>query len=456
VTEKWWDGAAEQFRSESVIYGADEFQLVAHIGPAGNVVSGYAYGDANWPRLPTTITNAAGEQTSYSYTTGGRRATRLTPSNLSRAYGYSSGWPVSVVDSMSGTPLRTNHFTWSAACPATHTDPRGLTRSFTWDGLLRLTSVGFPDASSFDYRYTNAAGAKLLDLTAVKDRLGNWTCSVYHGVRQVTWTVDPLGRLTTVSDGLGTTSHTYDNLSRLVAVSNAFGLVQGVGYDLEDRPTWSTNANGVIVQRVYDEAGRLRTNAYPDGGPEAFGYTYGFAAPTSYTNQLGTVTLYAYDAAGRKTSEVYVGQATNSFTYWPAGDLLTLRDGKTQQTGWGYDTEGRVTSKTNANNVKILAYSYDANGRLTNRWMAVGSRNTGYAHDAVGNLTNVDYAVSTDLRFAYDALNRLTNMVDAAGTTAYAYVPGGQVLTEGLPAPPACAEGRQEHGRQVAPGPATP
>jgi YD repeat-containing protein len=36
---------------------------------------------------------------------------------------------------------------------------------------------------------------------------------------------DPLGRLTTVGDGLGTTSHTYDNLSRLVAVSNAFEVI---------------------------------------------------------------------------------------------------------------------------------------------------------------------------------------------------------------------------------------
>jgi YD repeat-containing protein len=50
-----------------------------------------------------------------------------------------------------------------------------------------------------------------------------------------------------------------------------------------------------------------------------------------------------------------------------------------------------------------------------------------------GNLTTVDYASSTNVTFGYDALNRKTNMVDAVGTTAYAYTAGGQLWTEDGP-----------------------
>ena len=55
------------------------------------------------------------------------------------------------------------------------------------------------------------------------------------------------------------------------------------------------------------------------------------------------------------------------------------------------------------------------------------------SYDPVGNLTNVNYPSSPDVRFAYDPLNRVTNMVDAAGTTKYAYTAGGQLWTEDGP-----------------------
>jgi YD repeat-containing protein len=217
-----------------------------------------------------------------------------------------------------------------------------------------------------------------------------------------------------------------------MAVSNAFGRVQGTVYDIEDQPYTVTDANGITVSHTYDNLGRILSRTYPDSGVESFGYTLTIAGPTSYTNQIGNVLLYAYDAAGRKTNEVHVGLETNRFTYSPASDLLSLADGKNQMTWWGYDTEGRVSSKTNANNVKILAYLYDANGRLTNR-CSKAKGNTKYTHDAVGNLTKADYPVSTDIQLAYDALYLVTNMIDAAGTTRYTYYLGGQLNTEDGP-----------------------
>ena len=52
-----------------------------------------------------------------------------------------------------------------------------------------------------------------------------------------------------------------------------------------------------------------------------------------------------------------------------------------QVTQWGYDTFGRVTTKTNAADTEILRYSYHLNGALSNRWSAAKT-NTVYSYDA--------------------------------------------------------------------------
>jgi YD repeat-containing protein len=82
----------------------------------------------------------------------------------------------------------------------------------------------------------------------------------------------------------------------------------------------------------------------------------------------------------------------------PAGDLLSLTDGKVQTTRWNYDEYGRVTNKLDQAGTEIPRYKYDADSRLTNRW-SVEKSDTFYAYDPVGNLTNIDYPVSHDVSF---------------------------------------------------------
>jgi YD repeat-containing protein len=163
---------------------------------------------------------------------------------------------------------------------------------------------------------------------------------------------------------------------------------------------------------------------------EKYGFTANISGPTSYSNQIGNAVLYSYDLMNRKTNEVYVGVTTNQFAYNGAGDLLTLTDGKSDTTKWGYDQYGRVTNKLDAANNLVLAYQYDSDNRLTNRWSAAMG-NTAYSYDSVGNLTHISYAASPAISLSYDVLNRLTTMVDAAGTTAYSYDQVGQLLSAG-------------------------
>src|SRR5712691_9979506 len=247
---------------------------------------------------------------------------------------------------------------------------------------------------------------------------------------KVTNWFNPLNEIYQTSDGTGYRYFFFNNQRLPTKSSNDIGTERTTVYDIEDRPIWVTDANGVSVTNTFDYLGRLRTRTYPDAGVERFGYSA--RGLTAYTNQLNLTNYYAYDEAGRKTFETNANNQLIRYTNNAAGDLLSLTDGKNQTTVWHYDEYGSVTNKLDQAGVQILMYSYDADNRLLSRWSAAKGT-TYYTNDAVGNLIFVNYPSSPDVTFRYDWLNRVTNMLDGAGTTLYAYTSGGQLFTEDGP-----------------------
>src|SRR6267143_2583713 len=99
---------------------------------------------------------------------------------------------------------------------------------------------------------------------------------------------------------------------------------------------------------------------------------------------------------------------------------------------WNFDQFSRVTNKVDAATNVVFVYTYDAKNRLTTRWTpAKGTAS--YLYDAEGNLTSISYATNHSITMKYDAVNRLTNMVDAVGTTVYAFTSGGLLQSEDGP-----------------------
>jgi RHS repeat-associated protein len=423
-----------------------------------------------------TNIDALGEKTVYIYNASNQVSSITRPNGLvtTNIFNPDNSLAQQIVIGFS-----TNTFTYTNDLVLTHTDPRGLNITNFWDNLNRLTGMLYPDGSSISNIFT------FLDLTATRDRLGNWTYFAYDSMRRNTAITNALGNATyfnyctcgslastidadgnvtyynydnqgnrtntVYADGYSTTTtynllrqaviladssgaaitNFYDNQGMLAGSVNAAGVLLTNLYDVLDRVTNSTDANGVIVGSTYDNLNRILTRAFPGGAIELFGYTTNYSSLTSYTNQIGNITRYGYDSLNRKTNEVVVGVTTNGFTYDGASDLLALTDGKAQVTQWGYDTFGRVTNKVDALATNIFSYQYDADNRLTNRWTPAKGT-TVYQYDLVGNLTNVDYSGGTSpIYLRYDAMNRLTNMVDGIGTTAYSYDAVGQMLSEG-------------------------
>jgi RHS repeat-associated protein len=468
------------YRTNLFTYAANGIDLLTVTNALGIQVSSNAY---NAYHEVTTNFDATNELTTFTYNTNQQVVQIVAPNGLvtTNLYGTTaSSGSYNFLTEQIAIGYATNSFAYTNDLPYIQTNALGLITTNTWDNLNRLTSTEFPDGTTVSNVYT------ILDLTATKDRLGNWTYFVYDDLRRNTsitnalnnvtvfsyctcgaleYTVDAAnntnqffydnqGNLTntlgpdnysltrtynllhqvvnTTDSGGNSMSSTYNNQGLLTTVSNLFGQVAAYGYDILDRRTSSVDANDVTTTTTYDNLNRPLSRSYPDGGVEHWAYTANLPAVTSYTNQIGNTILYAYDALNRKTNEVDVGVTTNQFVYDGAGDLLTLTDGKNQTTTWIYDMYGRAVTNQDALGTNIFIYTYDSDNRLTNRWTPAKA-STVYRYDAVGNLTNIVYPVSSNIVLRYDADNRVTNMVDAVGTTIYSYDSVGELLSEGGP-----------------------
>ena len=392
------------------------------------------------------------------------------------------------------------NYTVSNSLPATVTTGGpglpSLTVQNYWDGLNRLTGQAFPDGTTTSNRfdlvsgvpYANGSGGlQILDPTAGKDRLGNWTYFTYDPLRHLTavtnalmnvtqysWcgcgaltgVLDPLnnpttlnydnqgnltslvladnssvtrqydlaGRVTNVLDGSGRSLLlAYNNQGLVTKASSPYGTLWQANYDSLDRAFSTTDANGVTVTNGFDLLNRLTRRVWlADMVGESFAYaSNGLVA---YTNRDGKATLLGRDNAGRLTAATNANLEVTQGSYNALNQLLTLTDPLTHVTSWEYNQYGWLMSKLDTSNRVTLTLAHDADGNVTNRWTPAAG-NVAYAFDAVGNLTNISYTnalyPTAPVSFAFDADNRLRNMLDAlGGQTAFTYTGIGQLQSE--------------------------
>lgn len=419
-------------------------------------------GDGNYGNIADTTFSGLGEIASKT-TIGGLTTTNIYNSN---------GFLARTIDLQIG---RTNSFGYTTdGLMGTFTNELGLSAVNTWDNLLRLTSVQYPDGTYVSNSYSR------LDLTSHRDRLGNVTSYGYDGARRLiavtnastavwqferctcgalTGIIDPqtnttsfnydnqtrltnvaypdgsalnyqydlAGHRTSVADGAGRTWQLgYNNQGFVTSVSNAFGRVQGIFYDIRDRQGTVADANNISVTNGFDLLDRISTRTWPDGIAEGFGYSVQGLA--YYTNRDNKVTEYGRDVAGRLTSITNANNEVIQTAYDPADNITNLVDGLSHNRAWQYNQFGWLTNKLDGLGRTAFQYAYNANGWITNRFTPEKG-NTGYTYDNVGNLKVITYTQST-ISFLYDSLNRLTNMVDATGTNTFSYTAIGEMASE--------------------------
>jgi RHS repeat-associated protein len=171
------------------------------------------------------------------------------------------------------------------------------------------------------------------------------------------------------------------------------------------------------------------------------------------TDARGHTTRYSYDESNRVTKVTTPTNATWTYGYDGAGNLISMTDANgnaTSTVGDGvirmtydalnrptaidypgsshdlrldYDALSRVSRMTDGFGSET--YRFDEVGRLTR--VARGGESFFYRYDAAGNLLSRRYPDGATTRYAYDADNRLTSSATPDGRVTYSYDAASQL-----------------------------
>jgi RHS repeat-associated protein len=330
----------------------------------------------NAQHQPLTMTDSAGQTTTNTYNSRGQLVSTRNALGHTTTYSYDAdGYLISVKGPVSGT---TNDLTVSYDTfgrPRAMTFAPGITLTYDYDALDRITRINYPDGTFEQIVYER------LDPTAFRDRLGQWTTNTYNAVGQLVQTRDPAGRVTryswcacgspeSITDPMGrTTTWRYDPRGRVTAKTYPDGSTVTYEYD---------SSTG-LVKTKRDEQGQLTLYSY---------YADNNIKEVSYRDTVVPTpsVLFTYDHEYNRVRTIQDGAGLTERSYYPIGIVPTLGAGALQS------ISGPLPNSA-------VSYAYDALGRIVSR-----------------SINGVGEA------WTYDALNRIVAATNALGMFRYSYV----------------------------------
>ncbi|HYL37952.1 MAG TPA: DUF6531 domain-containing protein, partial [Bryobacteraceae bacterium] len=322
------------------------------------------------------------------------------------------------------------------------TDPLGHTTERTFDALNRMIKSTDPakGVTALVYDTHNRP-------TSVTDPNGGVTTYVYDGFGDLiqcvspdsgitTYRYDADGNLTQRVDGAGATvNYTYDALDRVITAAYPADAAENVSYTYDEtgngfsigRLTTVTDAVGTL-NRSYDERGFL-------------------LAETRVASGVALVTSYTYDAAGHITSITYPSGWTATYSSDAMGRTAAVTvnspDGSTSfpvAASVGYQPFGPINALMFGNGVAETR-SFDLDYRLANLadYGAGAIQYLTYSYDAANNVSSITDGITSanTQSFAYDSLDRIVNAAGGYGSFTYTYDSVGNRLTENANGSPA-------------------
>lgn len=336
------------------------------------------------------------------------------------------------------------------------TDARGITVTYAYDALNRLTDKTYSDSTpqaSFRYDYATFLGqsfsypvgrevaatsaANTIEYFTSYDKMGRVAGTVQcnpgvTGCKTFTASYDKLGDLTNmVYPNSLSVSYQYDSAARL--------------YNAADSTGWNYASLVNTSQTYFLPAGAMGRIDTPN-----FKYTNSFnnrLQPTEITAQMtvGSSDIlfdktYGYNPPGLSqvnngsiytVTNVKDSSRTQTFTYDALNRLATAQDATHWSNAYTYDAWGNLTKKhygpipageymdTSAlTNNQLVGYGYDAGGNMTTD----GINGWTYVFDGESRITSAG-----GVTYTYDADGR---RVKKSSGTNYWYGPGGQVFAE--------------------------
>jgi RHS repeat-associated protein len=303
------------------------------------------------------------------------------------------------------------------------------TRTFTYDGLGRMTSRTTPEAGTDNFYFTQSGGVNLCAgspkaVCRRTDARGITTTYAYNSRSQLTgksysngqgsrtYQYDQggvgafaLGRLTTVTDPSGSEAYTYNAMGWITRIQKTIGATTypiQYGYNSGGQVTQITYPSGRVVQQNVDNIGLLNTivsgtttyasipeppSGYnPVGQLLTFAYGNGVVANMGYSSSTrdqmtslsyikGTTTIFSLNY-GYMNGQANCGSSTTSGNDGQVQCIQDLADSG-RSVVYGYDSLNRLISAVTAGSGNYakwgLSEAYDRYGNRLNQGLTAGS-----------------------------------------------------------------------------------
>lgn len=298
---------------------------------------------------------------------------------------YAGAYPTTITNALS--QVTTSAYDFYTGLLTSSTDPNSQTTSRSYDELLRLTQVNYPDG-----------GQTIFDYEPSSEFPGNYLAEAMQkidtsGDERNTWAMfDGLGRQTrgAVTNG---EAEPYDETQN--TCFNADGLPSFQAYPFQDSG-WTGSISCSIAgdSYAYDALARPTKIAHADGSYGSISYSANCATET---DEQSKSRQFCTDGVNRLTQVIEDPGGLNyttTYTYDPLNDITSVTQGSETRT-FAYDWLARLTSAKNPETVNVA---------------------TSYTYDAASNVVTRTDGRSITMTYNYDALNRLTQKSSSDGT----------------------------------------
>ena len=354
-------------RTDLYSYSPDSIDVISirhKNGTQSDLLDTIAY---NSQHLPLSITDAAGQKTSYTYNSNGQMLTRVNPRGERTTFVYNTnGYMTKSFGPTANDTTKYTYDTFGRENGITY--PDGFKVTTIYDNLDRPTKVTYPDGTFEQYIYDK------LDVGQIKDRLGRWTKMFYNANRHLVAVRDPLGRMTNME---------WCGCGSMATMTDPNGNSTTWKRDIQGRLQEKQFADGRKISYAY-ESSTSRLKSITDSKSQVA--NYGYFLDDNLKQEIFTNTIipthtasYAYDSVYNRLNSMIDSLGTTNYAYYPVTvpAALGARALKSIDGPWSndsilfsYDSLGRECKRTV--NGAADSVSYDSLGRVSSNTNALG------------------------------------------------------------------------------------